>query len=217
MDVITAVHQEVSRRKMLDHPFYQRWNDGKLTLQELRSYAIEYYHFTLAFPTFVSGIHANMDNLETRQSLLENLVEEERGEENHPELWLRFCDALGLSRDEVRASSPGGETRDLITAMRSLTNSSSTHCGLASLYAYEVQIPEVSLTKIEGLRRYFGMTDSRSIQFFTAHAEADVVHSAVAEKLLRNECRNDRQVTEAADAAARTVNALYEFLDGVNR
>src|SRR5688572_29446632 len=124
MNAIEAVHQKIAERRMLDHPCYQRWNDGNITLEELRSYAIEYYHFTLAFPAFVSGIHAHMRNLAARQTLLENLVEEERGEENHPELWRRFCDALGLSREVVKNSPPAPQTRQLITTIRGLTNGS---------------------------------------------------------------------------------------------
>lgn len=201
---------------MLDHEFYQRWNHGDLTIDELREYAKQYYHFTSAFPTFVSGIHANMDDLSSRQSLLENLIEEEHGDENHPALWLRFCTALGLSHDEVRASRPNAATRELIATMRTLTNSTSTHCGLASLYAYESQIPEVSITKIEGLRKFFAITKPTEIAFFSVHAEADIVHSKTAERLLNESCSTENHAEEAAAAARQTVDALYSFLDSVN-
>src|SRR5438874_5137026 len=108
----------IAARHMLDHPFYQRWTCGTLTRAELEEYARQYYHYALAFPTFVSAMHANCDDLGVRQLLLENLIEEERGEENHPELWLRFCDALGLDRDAVRAGAPNAATRALIATMR---------------------------------------------------------------------------------------------------
>lgn len=215
-DAVSMIRDEVVKQKMLDHPFYQRWNNGDLTVDELRQYALEYYHFTMAFPTFVSGIHANMDDLPARQVLLENLIEEERGEGNHPALWMRFCNALGLSAEEVRASKPNEATRALITTMKQLTNSPSTHCGLASLYAYESQIPEVSIAKIDGLRKYFQMTAPDDISFFTVHAEADIVHSAVTEKLVLAECSTESKAEEAAAAAGKTVTALWAFLDGVN-
>jgi pyrroloquinoline-quinone synthase len=35
-------------------------------------------------------LHSRCDELETRQVLLENLIDEERGAGNHPELWLRL-------------------------------------------------------------------------------------------------------------------------------
>ena len=89
--VIELLDGEISQRHMLNHPFYQRWNAGELTRGELEEYSRQYYPYTLAFPTFLSAMHAHTDDIAIRQYLLENLIEEERGTENHPELWLRFC------------------------------------------------------------------------------------------------------------------------------
>lgn len=99
--VLDAVHDLISRRRLLDHPFYTAWSRGELTREALRTYAEQYYHWVHAFPTWLSAAHANATDLETRRELLENLIDEERGPENHPELWLRFCDALGLDREAV--------------------------------------------------------------------------------------------------------------------
>jgi pyrroloquinoline quinone (PQQ) biosynthesis protein C len=46
----------------------------------------------------LSAMHLHVPDVATRQLLLENLIEEERGPENHPERWLRFCESLGLER-----------------------------------------------------------------------------------------------------------------------
>src|SRR3954471_24191333 len=150
-DVIAILDREVNERHMLNHPFYQRWNAGELTRGELEEYSRQYYPYTVAFPTFLSAMHAQPDDIAIRQYLLENLIEEERGPENHPELWLRFCDALGVDRDEVKATSANGATADLIDSMRTLARSEKLHEGLAALYAYESQIPAVAKTKIDGL------------------------------------------------------------------
>src|SRR5438132_14175131 len=96
--VISSLDAQIADRHLLDHPFYQRWTAGTLTKEELRDYARQYYHYALAFPTFLSAMHMKCDDLETRQFLLENLIDEERGTDNHPELWLRFCESLDLSR-----------------------------------------------------------------------------------------------------------------------
>jgi pyrroloquinoline quinone (PQQ) biosynthesis protein C len=37
----------------------------------------------------------------TCHALLENLIKEERGAENYPELWLRFAETLGIARETV--------------------------------------------------------------------------------------------------------------------
>ena len=82
--VIELLDGEISQRHMLNHPFYQRWNAGELTRGELEEYSRQYYPYTLAFPTFLSAMHAHTDDIAIRQYLLENLIEEERGTENHP-------------------------------------------------------------------------------------------------------------------------------------
>jgi pyrroloquinoline-quinone synthase len=214
--VIELLDAEISQRHMLNHPFYQRWNAGELTRGELEEYSRQYYPYTLAFPTFLSAMHAHTDDIAIRQYLLENLIEEERGTENHPELWLRFCDALGVDRADAKSTTPNDATSDLITTMRNLARSEKLHEGLAALYAYESQIPAVSKTKIDGLAAWYGITEPRDISFFSVHMEADVLHSQTARELLETLCDTPEKCEEARAAAANTVNALYRFLDAVN-
>ncbi len=136
MNLIATLRERIERKRLLDHPFYQRWNAGELTRDELQEYARQYYHYSLAFPTFVSATHANSSDMVIRQALLENLIEEERGTENHPELWLRFCEGLGLDRDDVLSSTPSARTCELIDVMKTLAREGEVHEGLAALYAY---------------------------------------------------------------------------------
>ena len=155
-NVVSSLDQEVQQRHLLNHPFYQRWSAGELSRPELEEYARQYYHYALAFPTFLSGMHAHTEDMVIRQHLLENLIEEERGPENHPELWLRFCEALSLDRADVASGTPNAATRALIDSMRTFARSESLHEGLAALYAYESQIPAVAKAKIDGLAAWYG-------------------------------------------------------------
>src|SRR5258708_19537385 len=214
------MHEDLEARiesgAMVDHPFYQRWTCGQLTREELQEYTRQYYHYALAFPTFLSNAHANCDDIAIRQMLLENLVEEEQGSENHPELWLRFCEALGLDREEVKGGTANAATRHLIATIRSLAREGALHEGLAALYAYESQIPAVAAAKIDGLAKWYGITAPRDIAFFAVHQEADVHHSATSRALLDRLCANDQARAAAEAATVRTLDALYGFLDAVS-
>ena len=205
----------IAAKHLLDHPFYQRWTCGTLTKEELQDYARNYFHYAMAFPTFISAMHQQTEEIATRQMLLENLIEEERGPENHPELWLRFCESLGLDREAVKAGSPNEATRELIATMKSLAREGALHEGLASLYAYESQIPAVAKAKIEGLAKWYGISATRDIAFFSVHMEADVNHSATSRDILRNLCNTPEKATQAEQATGRTLDALYGFLDSV--
>lgn len=215
MDPVQTLDARIASKHLLDHPFYQRWTSGTLTREELRDYAAQYFHYAMAFPTFISAMHAQTDDIAIRQLLLENLIEEERGSENHPELWLRFCESLGLDRATVKAGAPNDATRTLIATMKSLAREGALHEGLAALYAYESQIPSVAKAKIEGLAKNYAISADRDVAFFSVHMEADVAHSQTSRDILRDLCNTDAKSAEAERAASRTLDALYGFLDSV--
>jgi len=210
-DLLAAVMQH----SMLKHPFYVAWSEGKLSQEVLQEYAKQYYAHVRAFPTYVSAVHSHCDDLETRQLLLENLNEEEQGAENHPELWLRFAESLGVTRDEVRNAELLPATKDSVARLKALTQSPDYREGLAALYAYESQIPEVAKTKRAGLKKFYGVDDERGVAFFRVHESIDLLHQEVEQRILAKECSSfaDRErVTTAASAGA---HALWSFLDGV--
>src|SRR5882672_3611381 len=94
--IVRQLKSLIAERSVLDHPFYQAWQKGEVEMDPLREYAGQYYPHVLAFPTYLSAVHANCPDLVVRQQILENLIEEERGDKNHPELWLRFAEGLGM-------------------------------------------------------------------------------------------------------------------------
>jgi pyrroloquinoline-quinone synthase len=205
----------ISKRSILNHPFYQAWTKGEVTHKALELYARQYYPHVLAFPTYVSAVHANCPDLATRQEILENLIEEERGPENHPELWLRFAEGLGLDRESVKRSRPLPKTRAFIDTFQDATRNSGYPAGMAALFAYESQIPEVSRVKIDGLRRFYGVRDKRSLKFFTAHMDLDEIHSQVAAGIIAKRSRGKEAREEALGAAQRVADGYWGFLDGV--
>lgn len=175
----------IARYDLLKHPFYQAWARGDLSLDALQHYACEYFRHVLAFPTYVSGVHNRIQELADRQIMLENLMEEESGPENHPELWLQFASGIGLGRSRVMRHSPSPAARAFVRAFQRATRNADPLVGLSALYAYESQIPRVAREKIVGLRKYFGIRDRETLKFFTVHQAADVKHSRTERQLLR--------------------------------
>ena len=205
----------VSEYSMLKHPFYVAWTEGKLSKAVLAEYAKQYYAHVRAFPTYVSAVHSRCEDLSIRQELLENLIEEERGEENHPELWLRFAESLGVAREDARAAELLPATKDSVNRLRSLTQSEDYREGLAALMGYESQIPEVALTKREGLKNFYGIADERAVSFFRVHESIDVLHQQVEMQILKAQCQTAEARSNAIAAAKESAKALWQFLDGV--
>ena len=211
---INRLDEIIARHAMLKHPFYKLWNEGGLSRVTLADYAMQYYAHVQAFPTYVSAVHAHTGDIAVRQQLLENLIEEERGEANHPELWLRFAEGLGLDRQDVLGADLLESTRQSVAVLQQLSHRPDYLEGMAALYAYESQIPEVARTKREGLRDFYGLDDDRSVAFFTVHENADVEHRASEREIIAAGVTqsNSAAVLDAADKAAR---ALWAFLDGI--
>ena len=215
-EFLTALDALVAEKHLLKHPFYQLWSQGKLTVENLREYAISYYPHVAAFPRYVSGVHAGSPDPALRQELLENLIEEERGAENHPALWRRFAASLGAP-EELSAVPRTPEVADAIAEFRRTTREGSVAEGLAALYAYESQIPEVSKTKREGLAAFYGIQDADATRFFSVHEQADVWHREVEREALGRVADSPEARQEALEAARRCCDALNVALDGVMR
>jgi pyrroloquinoline-quinone synthase len=212
-----AIDAAIAERSMLSHPFYQAWEEGALTREALREYSKQYFHHVEAFPRAVSAVHSNCPDPKGRRLLAENLAEEEgveAGKDDHAALWLGFAGALGAGEAEVRAVDVNPETQVLIDAFRNLSRKSYAS-GLAALYAYESQLPDIAKTKIKGLVERYDMTDPAGLQFFRVHEGADVEHAAVCRELLNALPEADR--AEAHAAACELAEALRMFLTGMQR
>ena len=216
-DFLDALDSLVAEKHLLKHPFYVLWTEGRLSRENLREYAVSYYPHVAAFPRYVSGVHSNCEDAVLRQQLLENLVEEERGEANHPELWRRFAGALGAGSESLTPAPRTPEVAALIESFLETTRRGSVAEGLAALYAYESQIPEIARTKREGLAAFYGITDPEAVRFFTVHEEADVWHRQVEREALGRAAVSEGDRENALAAAARCLDALNRALDGVMR
>jgi len=207
------LEKSLESKNLLNHPYYQAWNQGKLTMDSLRRYARQYFHHVDAFPRYLSATHTNCEDIKARQILLENLVDEERGEKNHPELWMQFAEGLGESRESVLSEELLPQTQGLIKTFFELSQSSYEE-GLGALHAYEQQTPEIAKTKIKGLKENYDICDDRTLEFFNVHQAADVWHSEETAQLLDG--LTPEQQDRAGAAAHKAAQALWDFLDGVS-
>jgi len=212
--VVQEIDARVARQHLLQHPFYQAWSRGELSVEALRDYATQYYHHVAAFPTYLSAVHAQTEVTEVRLQILSNLIDEEAGTPNHPELWLQFAESLGLDRVEVKHAAQWPETKRLIEDFRACCGNRGTGVGLSALYAYESQIPSVSEKKIEGLKKYYGFSNPDGYEYFSVHIEADREHAAVEAAQIA-QLVDDTQRTAALEAVGEALAGLYGLLSAV--
>jgi pyrroloquinoline-quinone synthase len=103
----------------------------------------------------------------------------------------------------------------LVETFRDICLNEPFYAGLAALHAFESQVPSIAAVKIDGLARFYGMSDPASYEFFSVHQEADVYHSQAEWELIDRFVDTPEKEAEVLAATSRACDALWGFLDGV--
>ena len=205
MNVVQRIDSEIESRSLLKHSFYQMWSEGKLTIDHLQGYSMEYFQLVKAIPKIVEGIAARVtDN--------EDIANNAKEEAEHVEPWVRFATALGVSRHDLVDYSGTTGTNAAVARMLDLANASLEEA-VAAMYAYEMELPKISRSKIDGLKKFYGMSSEDATKYFEMHEEADLRHAQAWREIL-NKIPAGKQ--EAAFAAAvESLKAQNMLLDSV--
>ena len=119
---------------------------------------------------------------------------------------------MGADSEKIENVKQETFTKDLIENFFKQGRASYAE-GLASLYTYERQIPEIAETKIQGLKKFYGVNSKAGLEFFEAHKSADVIHRAECEKLLDSLSKEEQEKAETASLL--TARYLWNFLSGM--
>ncbi len=212
--LVEALDEAVRRRRLLDHPFYEAWAAGELTLDDLAFYSTQYWRQVEAFPGFLRSLAPRVDDAEAREILESNLRDEV--EDDHPAMWVDFAAWVGVNRSELEERRVQPETATCIGAFADAAATASVPFALGMLYGYESQTPEVAKTKVEGLRDHYGIVGDGT-RYFELHGELDVEHARDLGVALSKIVRGDEDRAEAIAGAAAGAEAVWTLLDGVAR
>lgn len=215
IELLRRVDDAIAGRNLLQHPFYRAWEAGTLSLQSLQIYARQYYWHVEAFPVHLRAL-AERASGTLREIVLENLAEEENPDAPHAKLWRDFAAAVGVNEDVLWTGAPLPGVQAVVDTYRRICTERSLEEAVAALYAYEAQVPEIAITKMDGLRRYYNVTNERGLAYFRVHEEADRVHRAAWRNWLEKDCARaglDGSLVLATVGAA--LDALWGALDAV--
>ena len=193
MELCMRIDEARRRWDVLKHPFYERWECGELTREELAFYAGEYRYAVVAL---AHAAAASGD------------AEHAHEEAQHVALWDEFAAAVDAPLDRT----PTPETSECADAW----SPDERFRALAVLYAIESAQPAISRTKLEGLAEHYGFdADDPASAYFRLHAELDIEHARAAREALAD--APPARAAELATAAERALEANWRLLDGVER
>jgi pyrroloquinoline-quinone synthase len=212
-ELLEKIDAAIAEKNLLNHPFYQDWQTGKLSREALQLYAMQYYRHVEAFPKHLRVLAARTEG-PVRNVVLENLAEEEDPAGPHPKLWRDFAAALGVNEEDITAcpSLPG--TQALVETFREVVGDRPVAEAVAALYAYESQVPEIATSKIDGLKKFYGIDSPKALAYFAVHEQADKVHRAAWRGWLGEHAQGDE--TEILATVNDALNALWGGLDAVH-
>lgn len=220
-EFLQQLDTRISRYDLLCHPFYKAWSAGRLTRDDLREYAQDYYHHVEAFPSYLAALGMRLEDGELRRAVFANMRDEkgvqagQEGDVPHSDLWLDFAEGMGSSRN-LEWHNPVPEIRQLIRYFQRVAGEGLPEEALAAFYAYESQVPRVATEKERGLREMYG-ADDKTCGYFALHAEADIHHARVWRALLEKRIAEQPESADAAlDAAENAARMLWQALDGID-
>ncbi len=203
LELDCAMAEMLSDRRLLDHPFYRRWERGEVSIGELGSYAAQYRHFEDYLPTFLSRLMAGLPEGTARDLVAANLADELGDPVSHVELFERFADAVG---------APGATASPAMTQLLATYDQLLAQAPLAALAgfaAYECQAGEIARRKADGLRRDHGL-DGYGVSFWEHHATTDIRH---AEWINGAIDESTDHPAELAPFLGRAADAWWAFLN----
>ncbi len=197
-----VLESSIRDRKLLSHPFYQRWEGGALSLDELRLYAEQYRYFEEMLPQFLDKLAQELPDGFARESVLKNLADEEAAP-SHLELFEQFADFYQASVAPISSAM-----QDLVDAYANVLVQGPS-AALAGLWAYESQGAAIADSKAEGLATHYGAS-RESLAFWLAHGTIEEDHAKWTLEALELLEPDEELVREATRLIGE---AWWEFLN----
>ena len=208
--LIERIDYEIEKHSLLKHVFYQMWSEGKLTINHLQGYSKEYFQLVKVVPKFVENIFNVIADPSLKRAVGQNLKEESE----HIEPWIMFSTAMGIKRNDLASYKGEKETNMAVSTLSQLTERSLEEA-VAAMYAYEKELPKISRSKIDGLKKFYGVQSNEATKYLEIHEEVDLRHSEVWKNILKTIPEEKQE--RALNAAISSLEAQNKLLDSVQK
>jgi pyrroloquinoline-quinone synthase len=204
------------------HPLWMRIQEGAMPRADLRIFAVQFFLQVREFPRAVSALHARCPFPDERVKLAESLYEEETGRISgcnlpHPELFIRFGEAVGVTRAQMVDGKALPSTAALIDWFElSTTQRSFIEGAAATNLAAEGQVPGAFEPFARSLQLRYGVTREQ-VAFWDVHEAADREHSDIGDHIVLRFATSPEWQEKVRHAVERSLAAWWQFFDGIEQ
>lgn len=210
----SRLHEAAELTNYKRHPFVTAWNRGELSREQMIAWTQQHWLFVMHFPRWVAALYARCPDQQTRDYLLENLLEEE-GSFKHTDMLLAFGEACGATRDKLTSARPLPTTRALIDWGDLLVATAPFHEAAAGItVGTEGPVPGFYGRILPTLRSHYGFTEPQLINF-TVHITADVDHSEKGLEILDRYCGSREEQDGAVERVRQAAEMYWLYVEGL--
>jgi len=200
------------------HPFQQAMLAGKLAPEQLRGFVANRWYYQKSLPLKDGALIGNCPVPEVRRKWLERIVYHDGPGDGTGGLadWLRLCDAVGLTREEVL------DERHVVAGTRFAVDAYVTFCRTAPWYAAvassltELFAPDLMRQRIAAFREYYPWIDADGLAYFEKRCVQAPRESSFALDVVTTHCVTPDQKQAACDALTLKCQVLWAMLDAVD-
>jgi pyrroloquinoline-quinone synthase len=211
--------------KMAHHPFrthrfFRDLEEGKVPRPLVHKWATQFYPWLSCVPIAMAERFARTSwdpaNDRFRAMILDQLVEEAgdpKGKEpGHPELWLRFCEGLGLPRTNVVGAPLLPTTLVAIDDFLYINREMPFYISAAG----SSEPPNVELCErlLPAFRRHYGVDDEH-LKYYSLHVTADEEHTRFVGEMVAAFAHSPGVRRQMWDAMTRGFALHALLVDGV--
>jgi pyrroloquinoline-quinone synthase len=201
-EFLQRLKREVIGHTALVHPFLERFGEGDVGEEGVRTFAIQYYRHVRVSRLYLAALISGCREDERLQLALAEILFDEYGhlnpEETHPALYRRFLKAL-----------------EYIETHYALCRHPDVRLGLGALGpASEWPVPPIYVRLSEGLKKSAGLSEE-ALEIFTSHVTMDVTHARIMMDALSPYAEDEEGQGRVREGAMRSLDARSVMLDGL--
>ncbi|MFC0109512.1 pyrroloquinoline-quinone synthase PqqC [Kibdelosporangium aridum] len=209
----------LSHRYWGTHPFHRRLHDGSLSEFELRTWAANRWYYQCMLPQKDAAIISNCPVAQIRRDWLARIVYHDGAAEGEGgrERWLRLCEAVGLTREEVldeRHVAPGVRfaVDAYVTFARTKPWVEAVASGLTEMFSGHLMRQRVTdmLSNYAWIRR-------EDLAYFTNRIDVVSGEGQATVDIVVEYCKTRAEQEKAIAALSFKCDVLWSMLDAIEQ